>query len=111
MNKCPDCGIYFAKYFEIANSRKEETKDISLEKRLVKKYILYSFIYNWLWLFGIGNIVGIHYSFKALDLIKKSKNKLKGKTYAIFWLIFGVLMILFTLFFAGTIFGDRGNTF
>jgi hypothetical protein len=98
--KCKYCGEWLAKPAK-KDINEFERKEKSIhdssddEQKKVMKCTKIALIFSLLWLGGLGSLIAIIYSNKALKTIKRSKHSLSGKGMAMFCLILGILGISF----------------
>lgn len=97
--KCKHCGSWLKSYNEMLEDKfpSSDYNDESYpdEQKNIYKYTKVALVFSLVWLAGLGSIIGIIYSRKALKIIKNSQNVLSGKGMAIFSMILGIFGVSF----------------
>ncbi len=96
---CKHCGVWLKSYNEMLEDKLPSTdyndEAYPDEQKNIYKYTKIALILSLIWLAGLGSIIGIIYSRKALKIIKASPNILSGKGMAIFSMILGIIGVSF----------------
>ncbi len=87
-------------HLKIENDCLENNNSDSLDDEIkVKRYLSKSLLYNFLWLFGIGSVLGLYYANMALITVSRSNKSIKEMAYAVFCFMFSILGILLSVIF------------
>ena len=99
---CSECGLVFISDTDLNDSQNgveiKEDEILNLQRQS-QKMILRSILFGILWFFGIGSILSLYYSLKAIQMINHCEEKIPGIIKTYFGLFLAVSGIISTLIF------------